>query len=130
MSETWISVRLRTFVEVRAGHRCEYCGLREADTFLGCQVDHIVSEKHGGLTTEENLALACTVCNRAKGSDIAGVDQPGSIVPLFHPRLDRWAEHFRRQGLQIVGLTPKGRATARLLRLNAPERVDERAQAE
>lgn len=130
MSETWVSARLRTLVAERADHRCEYCGIRETDTFLGCQVDHIISEKHGGLTTEDNLALACTVCNRAKGSDIAGVDQAGSIAPLFHPRLDRWAEHFRREGRQIAGLTAKGRATARLLRFNAPERLDERGLTE
>jgi hypothetical protein len=126
MSAAWISVRLRALVQERAGRRCEYCGIREADTFLGCQVDHITSEKHGGLTAEENLALACAVCNRAKGSDIAGLDERGSIAPLFHPRLDRWAEHFRREGRRIVGLTSKGRVTARLLRFNAPERLDER----
>src|SRR4051812_27236443 len=102
MSDTWISARLRTLVAERAGRRCEYCGIREADTFLGCQVDHIISEKHGGLTTEENLAFACTPCNRAKGTDIAGVDQLGGIVPLFHPRSHRWAEHFRREGRQII----------------------------
>ena len=117
-------------VAERAGHRCEYCGIREADTFLGCQVDHIISEKHGGLTAEENLALACTACNRAKGTDIAGLDQTGSITPLYHPRQDRWTVHFRRLGRQIIGLTPKGRATARLLRFNASERLDERGLTE
>src|SRR3954462_13777194 len=111
MSDTWINARLRAFVDDRAGRRCEYCGIHEADTFLGCQVDHIISEKHGGLTTSENLALACTLCNRAKGTDIAGVDAPVRIVPLFHPRLDHWEEHFRWDGPQIIGLTPKGCAT-------------------
>jgi hypothetical protein len=126
MSTAWISARLRALVQERAGKRCEYCGIHQADSFLGCQVDHIVSEKHGGATTEENLALACTVCNRAKGTDIAGIDDFGGIAPLFHPRLDRWAEHFRREGRKIVGLTPKGRVTARLLRFNAPEQLEER----
>jgi 5-methylcytosine-specific restriction endonuclease McrA len=90
MSKTWISTQLRALVEERAGWRCEYCGVLEEHTFFGCQVDHIVSEKHGGVTTEENLAFACTLCNRAKGTDIAGLDPPDGIVPLFHPRLDRW----------------------------------------
>ena len=130
MSDTWISARLRTLVAERASRRCEYCGIREADTFLGCQVDHIISEKHEGLTTDDNLAFACTMCNRAKGTDIAGVDPSGGIVPLFHPRTDRWAEHFRRDGRRIIGLTPKGRATARLLRFNAAERLDERTPTE
>ena len=93
-------------------------------------MDHIISEKHGGLTTEENLAFACTVCNRAKGTDLAGIDELGNIVPLSHPRLDQWAEHFRKEGRRIVGFSPKGRATARLLRFNAPERLDERSEME
>ncbi len=126
MSDSWVSGRLRSIVENRAGHRCEYCGIQEEDSFLGCQVDHIISEKHGGPTSEDNLALACAPCNRAKGSDIAGVDETGRIVPLYHPRRDVWAAHFRRDGRQILGLTPQGRATARLLRFNAPERLDER----
>ena len=126
MSETWISVRLRTLVAERAGRRCEYCGIREADTFLGCQVDHIISEKHGGLTREDNLAFCCTPCNRAKGTDLAGIDQAGKIVPLFNPRIDRWEEHFRHQGRHIIGVTSKGQATVRVLRFNAPERLDER----
>src|SRR5439155_2268325 len=45
------------------------------------------------------------------------------IVSLFHPRLDRWAEHFRLDGPRIAGLTPRGRVTVFPLQLNAPERV-------
>jgi hypothetical protein len=52
---------------------CEYCLIHEKDTFYGCQVDHIISEKHGGLTTADNLAYACTFCNRCKGSDVGSI---------------------------------------------------------
>jgi hypothetical protein len=38
------------------------------------QVDHIIAEKHGGQTLAENLALSCSLCNQAKGSDIASID--------------------------------------------------------
>ncbi len=74
----------------------------------------------------DNLALACSFCNRAKGSDIAGLDDDDSLTSLFNPRVDDWPEHFRRDGDIIQGLTAKGRATARLLRFNIPERIVER----
>jgi hypothetical protein len=32
----------------RAGHRCEYCLIREQDTGFPLEVDHIISRKHGG----------------------------------------------------------------------------------
>jgi 5-methylcytosine-specific restriction endonuclease McrA len=35
------------------------------------QVDHIVSRKHGGESTSDNLAYACVIYNRYKGTDIA-----------------------------------------------------------
>jgi hypothetical protein len=54
------------------------------------QVDHIVSRKHGGLSTLENLALACVICNRYKGSDLASLDsQTGELSRLFNPRQNR-----------------------------------------
>lgn len=71
MSVTYIPAQLRRAVLHRADWLCEYCLIHEDDTFLGCQVDHIIAEKHGGITDFTNLALACTNCNRAKGSDIA-----------------------------------------------------------
>ena len=127
MSETYIPAELRRLVRERAGERCEYCGLAEADTWFGCEVDHIVSEKHGGRTEAQNLALACATCNRAKGSDIATVGEDGTVVELFHPRRHAWVEHFALEGARLAGLTAIGRATVRLLKLNAPERVEERA---
>lgn len=126
VSETYISAELRRLVRARANERCEYCGIAEADTWFGCEVDHIISEKHGGQTEPENLALACVACNRAKGSDIASVTEEGALVGLFHPRRHEWAEHFGREGERIIGHTAIGRATVRLLKLNAPERQAER----
>ncbi len=90
-------------------------------------IDHITAEKHGGTTTPENLALACTLCNARKGSDLASIDeQTGAIEPLFHPRRDRWIDHFQLVGGRIEPRTAKGRCTVRLLRFNDPERVTER----
>lgn len=94
MSTTYIPVALRRRVIARARRICEYCLIHQDDTFTGCHVDHIVSEKHGGLTESENLALACTFCNLYKGSDLGSLVSSGELVRFYHPRTDVWAEHF------------------------------------
>ena len=126
MSDTYISAELRRSVVARASRRCEYCLVFEGDTYVGFQIDHIISEKHGGATTEENLAQACLFCNVNKGSDIGSLDDAGTFTRLFHPRLDRWEEHFRFVGPRIEALTPVGMVTARLLRFNDRHRIEER----
>ena len=126
MSESYIPAELRRLVIARAGARCEYCGIADSDTYFGCEVDHIISEKHGGTTDAGNLALACVTCNRAKGSDVATVADDGGVIGLFHPREHVWREHFAEDGFRFIGLTEIGRATVRLLKFNSPERVEER----
>jgi hypothetical protein len=122
-----ISARVRLFVAERAKRRCEYCLLHEEDSYTPHQVDHIISKKHGGDSNSDNLAFACIRCNAWKGSDIASVGpEPSRISPLFHPRRDHWAEHFRIANGEIVSLTAIGAATVHLLRLNLAGRVSER----
>ncbi|HEX3131436.1 MAG TPA: HNH endonuclease signature motif containing protein, partial [Thermoanaerobaculia bacterium] len=113
----------------RANRICEYCLIHEEDTFFGCEVDHVISQKHGGPTEEDNLALACLICNRNKGSDIASLSpKTRELVRLFNPRTDRWLEHFAfaQDGFTIEALTPIGEATVRILGLNDGERLLER----
>jgi hypothetical protein len=87
----------------------------------------VIAEKHGGETALENLALCCTICNRRKGSDLSTLDPlTGELVGLFHPRLDRWADHFELHGGEIIPRTSAGRVTVKLLRLNRPDRIKER----
>ena len=64
------------------------------------------------------------VCNYHKGPNIGGVD-PESKKPaaLFNPRLDRWADHFRWDGLQIAGRTAVGRTTVWVLKMNSPRQL-------
>jgi HNH endonuclease len=127
MSVTYISATLRNLVYERAKGCCEYCQIPDEVSFAKHQIDHIIAEKHGGLTREENLALSCTICNKHKGSDIASIDnETGEIVLLFNPRNDIWSEHFESENGYFIGLTPKARATIRLLQLNNLSRVTER----
>ena len=51
----------------------------------------------------------------------------GEIVRLFHPRQDRWGDHFELQANAIRARSDVGAATAGLLRFNAPERLAERS---
>ncbi len=124
---SYVGEELRRLVSARAEGLCEYCLIHSDDTFFGCEVDHIVSLKHGGPTTEDNLALACLFCNRRKGTDIASI-LPGSdlLIPLFNPRKDHWPEHFRLEDAIIHPLTPIGEATVNILHFNVPERILER----
>ena len=68
MSKTYVPANLRQRVSARANRCCAYCLIHEDDSYYAVQVDPIISEKRGGRTEEANLALACVVCNRAKGS--------------------------------------------------------------
>jgi hypothetical protein len=129
VSVGYVGAELRRLVMARAERLCEYCLIHEEDTFFGCEIDHIVSEKHGGATREDNLAYACLFCNRNKGSDIASLEsETGRLVRLFNPRLDRWGDHFKlaEDGIVIIPRSAIGEATVRLLRFNYSDRLLER----
>lgn len=120
--------RLR--VRERAENRCEYCRLPQSSArFLTFHIEHVEARKHITDDSLDNLALACPDCNRSKGPNLVTL-VPGSrtLVPLFHPRRDRWADHFEFQGAWIVGTSEIGTATVRLLRMNLDERVEMRAE--
>lgn len=111
----------------RANAACEYCLIPERVTLMPHQVDHVIAEKHGGQTSEANLALACALCNKHKGSDLASIDMDtGEIVRLYQPRKDRWGEHFQLADGEIVPHTAIGRVTVKLLQMNQSARVLER----
>lgn len=121
MKKAHIPKALRDRVAAQAKYRCGYCLTQEEITGAPMEVDHIIPEAAGGKTVEENLWLACKMCNEYKGDRLVGFDeQTSEIVPLFHPRQQRWAEHFdwSVQEDEIIGLTPTGRATVAVLNLN------------
>jgi 5-methylcytosine-specific restriction endonuclease McrA len=118
----------RQDVRERARNRCEYCQLSQETTGLRHHIEHIVARKHGGANVMENLALACHRCNLHKGSNLSGIDpDTGEIVALFHPRRDRWSDHFRWRGVRVEGITPQGRATVQVLRMNHARRLELRS---
>jgi hypothetical protein len=122
-----IPTALRRRVSARARGFCEYCLVHEEDTYFGCEADHIISYKHGGTNTIENLALACLPCNRAKGSDIGSLVHD-RFTRFYNPRSDPWFDHFEiaPDGVRIMGLSDIGLATVRILGFNLPERLEDR----
>ena len=127
MSKTYIPVQLRRLVYERANSCCEYCLIPEITSFSSHQIDHIIAEKHGGMTTADNLALSCSLCNKNKGSDIASIDPiTNEIVALFNPRHQLWKQHFKLEKGIILPLTHQARATVQLLKMNQQDRIQER----
>jgi len=127
MARTYISAELRRLVSDRADHLCEYCLVSSLDRVSGCHVDHIISVKHGGATTLENLCYACTFCNLQKGTDLGSINwRTGELVRFFNPRKDFWGDHFQLNDALIQAITDIGEVTERILDFNNHERVLER----
>ncbi len=113
-----ISPFLRKLVIRRAENRCEYCQLSQEGQEATFHIDHIVPVASGGETTPENLALACVSCSLRKGAKefVRGKDR--KQIRLFHPRNDKWENHFKWNDIYLIAKTPVGEATIALLDLN------------
>ena len=120
MSE-YISKSLRQAVEQRANRRCEYCRSSLSFTTESFAAEHILPVSRGGATELDNLALSCSGCNGRKYDKVEALDPvTEQIVPLFHPRLQDWNEHFgwNEDYTRIVGKTPTRRAAIQTLGIN------------
>ena len=88
-------------VVLRAGNRCEYCGLSQIGQEATFHVDHVIPRVADGPTTADNLALACVSCSLRKWIRQTAPDpDTGEVVPLFNPRTQTWADTFRWEGLK------------------------------
>ena len=121
----YISRKLRDLVTTRADDRCEYCqAARSIVAYM--EIDHIKPEAKQGRTVENNLCLVCINCNRHKSDFENAVDPETELISrLFHPRKDKWQDHFMwdKNGATLIGLTPIGRATINRLQMNDIEIV-------
>lgn len=124
---SYVPVALRELTTDRAGGCCEYCRVSQRYSDVAFHIEHIIAVSHGGKTVEANLAFSCLRCNLNKGTNIAAAD-PLTDEPtfLFHPRRHPWNDHFQLDGAVIEALTPEGRATVFVLRLNDQERLEQR----
>lgn len=95
---------------------------------MSFHIEHVIPRQHGGLTVEENIALACPNCNFHKGPNLTGIDPDSHEVSrLFHPRNDKWSEHFHVEAGRIMGTTTIGRTTVWLLKMNDEDQLALRA---
>jgi 5-methylcytosine-specific restriction endonuclease McrA len=98
---------VRSAVQARARDACEYCLMPALSQF---HVDHIIPRRHwraylrGSLLSKpapteasvdhlDNFAWSCAFCNTSKADRISGRFGQHTY-PFFHPRRDRWNEHF------------------------------------
>lgn len=117
-----MQAQLKARVQRRAAFRCEYCHFPERFSELHFQLDHIRAEQHGGPAVMENLAWCCLRCNKHKGPNLPGFDaKTRRVVRLFHPRLDKWEQHFAWKGPLLVGVICIGRVTVSVVDCNHPD---------
>ena len=121
-----IPAALRQRVAESARFRCGYCLTSQRVIGPLLEIDHIVPQARDGTHHEDNLFLACPMCNSHKADRIEAVDpESAATVPLFNPRTEQWDDHFEwtEGGTVIRGKTPKGRATVAALNMNHPDIV-------
>jgi hypothetical protein len=121
-----VRTALKRLVREHFANRCAYCQTAEILTATHFEIEHIIPRAAGGQTIVGNLCLSCPMCNRFKSDSSSFVDPISQIeVPLFHPQLQNWNEHFtwNDEGTEIVGRSPTGRATIAALRMNRPAMV-------
>jgi hypothetical protein len=129
VSRAKIHPELRRRVAERDRFRCAYCMTSRRVVGPVLEIDHIVPLARGGGSIEDNLCLACPMCNGHKADRIAGQDpETGLPARLYHPRRDPWGEHFEwaGDGRVLLGKTPIGRATVVTLEINHAEIVSVR----
>ena len=116
-----ISEEVRTRVRASAQNRCGYCQSLQKYVLGILEIDHIIPKAAGGSDDEENLWLACRLCNSYKGVQTQGQDpESDRNIKLFNPRLQKWTRHFTwiNNGTHIEGITACGRATVIAMQLN------------
>ena len=118
MSRTYIAKALRQQVASLAHHRCGYCLTSEAIVGTPMEIDHIIPQSLGGLTQEENLWLACSLCNDYKNDQTAALHEraqaagrnPGSIPISFFcidgPDMERLERYRALGGVRTVVRAP------------------------
>jgi HNH endonuclease len=121
MRRVYIPLHTQRAVILRAKGHCEYCLLPASFSPNTFNFEHIIPLVKDGMTELSNLAYSCGGCNAFKKDKTTAKDPiTNQILPLFNPRTDIWAEHFQwsEDDLYIVGITPKGRASVYLLKVN------------
>jgi HNH endonuclease len=117
----YIPVDLQRQLREQFNNSCAYCHTLEALTATTFEFEHIQPLSLDGVTSFENLCLACPSCNRFKGIRQRSRDPlTQEEVNLFHPHQQQWNEHFKwsNDATKLLGRSPIGRATVEALKIN------------
>ncbi|PSF31275.1 HNH endonuclease [Aphanothece hegewaldii CCALA 016] len=118
---TYIAEEVKARVRRDAKEQCGYCRSLQKYVLGILEIEHIIPKALNGTDDEENLWLACRLCNSYKGIQTQAEDPlTKTTVSLFNPRQQKWVDHFiwTEDGAYIEGITPVGRATVKALQLN------------
>jgi hypothetical protein len=121
MASGYVPEKTKAKVRIAFRGRCSYCLASQEYVYGIFEIEHILPVFLGGTNEEENLCIACRLCNSYKGIQTVGIDPfTHETQALFNPRLQSWKDHFcwSRDGIVIVGITAIGRATTEALKLN------------
>lgn len=121
MNDRKPTAQQRQIAIARAQGYCEYCRSQVTFSPDPFAAEHILPRVRGGSNHADNLAVSCQGCNQHKFTSTEAVDPISEeMVPLYHPRLQRWRDHFTWNAdlTLMVGLTPTGRATIEKMYLN------------
>lgn len=113
--------KLKELVYDRANGLCEYCKSPANISSQPFVIEHILPQSKGGETKTDNLALSCQGCNNYKYNKTSAFDNvSGQEIDFFNPRTDHWEANFAwsADGLEVLGITAKGRVTVDALKLN------------
>lgn len=114
-----ISEKLKNKVRRKAKNRCGYFLLPQSLNPSRLEIEHLSATANGGSDNEENLWLACRLCNGYKGIQTEAKDpQTNRIALIFNPRTQNWKKHFEWNAEVITGKTVCGQATVQALKLN------------
>jgi len=117
----YISKIIRQNVKLRAKGYCEYCFSKEEFCPDPFSIEHIIPLAKEGTNQINNLAHSCQGCNNLKYTTTELLDTvTGEFFPIYNPRKDAWNRHFKwsENFLKIIGISPIGRVTVELLKLN------------
>ncbi len=121
MPKIYIPIAIQKEVFDRSKGYCEYCLLPASFSPNAFNYEHIIPISKNGLTSIGNIAYSCGGCNSFKNDKIEGIDPLTMLLaPLFNPITQKWEEHFEwdEDDLQVLGISPTGRSTVNLLKIN------------
>jgi hypothetical protein len=77
---------------------------------LAFHVEHIIPQQHGGITSEENLALSCPHCNMHKGPNLTGSIRTAGKSAAFLTQGATFGQNTSNTPVLVYPLAPRSDA--------------------